>query len=99
MAIDFDGEDLLSMEGTARWLESRTGRKWSRSTVYRWVSSGVGGVHLECCSVGGVLYTSVEAIRRFIDALSKVPAGAGSNHDRRRRREVEFELRRQFGER
>lgn len=99
MAIDFDGEDLLSIEGARRWLKAQTGREWSRQTLYRWVSTGVGGVLLDSCSVGGQIFTSIGAIRRFIDALSKVPAGSGSIQEQRRRREVEYELRRQFGER
>ena len=38
------------------------------STVWRWISKGVDGVTLESVRVGGLRYTTKEAISRFIAA-------------------------------
>ncbi len=41
------------------------------STRWRWANVGVRGVVLESLNIGGVTYTSVEAWRRFRDALNQ----------------------------
>ncbi len=46
------------------------GRKIHSSTVHRWASKGVRGIVLETVSVGGIKYTTKEAIRRFSKACS-----------------------------
>ena len=49
------------------------------STLIRWALRGVKGIKLETVVVGGRRFTSVEAIRRFIERLS-VARGASPSH-------------------
>ena len=44
------------------------------STVWRWVGNGVRGTRLEALRIGGVRYTSTEAIARFLVALNSPSA-------------------------
>ncbi len=52
----------------------RQGKKPNIATLYRWSTNGCRGVVLETCQVGGTRCTSIEAIQRFVDALS-LPGG------------------------
>lgn len=42
------------------------------STLWRWTRHGVRGVRLETMLVGGLLFTSREAIQRFLSRLAEV---------------------------
>jgi hypothetical protein len=72
--IDIKTEQLLSITLAAAWLGSRIGTAPSRTTVYRWVTAGIKGKKLESTHIGGMLFTSVEALERFSAALSGDPA-------------------------
>ena len=48
------------------------------STLMRWWRRGVKGVKLETVVVGGRRFTSIEAIQRFIEALSAPHSTQGS---------------------
>ncbi|TWT36631.1 hypothetical protein KOR34_15700 [Posidoniimonas corsicana] len=59
-------EILIALPDVPEWLPSRRGRKVHKSTIYRWVQRGVRGKVLESYEIGGVRYTSVEALQRFM---------------------------------
>jgi hypothetical protein len=75
MAIDVDTEDLIPFQQAAAHIPGRP----CLQTLHRWRQKpGVRGVVLETILVGGIRYTSREAIRRFIAAqnISQQPAPA-----------------------
>jgi Protein of unknown function (DUF1580) len=72
------GERLMTFARAAAELPSRSGR-CHPSTVWRWAFKGcrtlAGRVRLEHVKVGGVWYTSAEAVRRFLDQVNVAAAG------------------------
>jgi hypothetical protein len=54
------------------------------ATVKRWASHGIRGVQLETIRIGGSVYTSREALARFIERTNAVAVAAGSGFDSRR---------------
>jgi hypothetical protein len=72
-------ETPISLAVTARRLPPlRGGRPVSPATVCRWILHGIRArdgrrVRLEAARVGGAWMTSVEALERFLAALSAVP--------------------------
>jgi len=68
--IDIQHEQLRLLTEAPRDIPGRP----HISTVIRWSSKGIRGGHLETVLIGGRRFTSVEAIARFIDRLSR-PAG------------------------
>lgn len=64
MAINVDLESLIPFQQAAREIPGQP----SISTLHRWRMSGVRGRKLETVLVGGIRFTSKEAIRRFIEA-------------------------------
>ena len=73
--IDIATEQLVPMRDIPAMLPSRPGgRKLHLSVPYRWASSGVRGVRLEVIRIGGTTFSSVQAIQRFGEKLSELPA-------------------------
>lgn len=69
--IDPQKEVLLTLsQATSLIPSSRSGKKTSPSTLFRWASRGLQGVRLETLKVGGARRTSREALTRFYLALS-----------------------------
>lgn len=69
--IEIQNETLLTLRDAARRIPStRQGRGLHIGTVYRWASRGIRGIKLESVRLGGVLFTSVEAIQRFGERCS-----------------------------
>lgn len=69
-----DNEDLVVLTKAAAWIANRTGgRRPNISTLHRWATRGVRGVVLETVAVGHVRYTSIEAVRRFLEAKPAQP--------------------------
>jgi len=95
MAIDLEREQVLSLrQATDSLPRLRQGRRVHISTVYRWISRGVGGVRLEAVKLGRTLVTSREALQRFADRLTE-DAGDGvedSRAQRERSKQVGREL-------
>ena len=52
----------------------RHGRKPVAATWFRWARDGVRGVVLETIQVGGTKCTSAEAVQRYFDRLTALPA-------------------------
>ena len=67
LMIDISIESLLTLREAAAQLHGRP----HISTIARWVSRGVRGVHLETVRIGGRTYTSTEALSRFAAACSQ----------------------------
>lgn len=92
MSIDVDTETLIS------FCEARSafpgGKRLSFATLHRWRLSGVRGTKLETCLVGGLRYTSREAIQRFIANQNREesPAPVITAEQRRKRAEVADQL-------
>ncbi len=75
MTIDVQSETLISFSD-ARSAFPGIDRRLSLATLHRWRLNGVRGVKLETVLIGGLRYTSREAIDRFIQAQNAddVPA-------------------------
>ena len=97
MAITLD-ETIIPLTAVPDKLpRRRQGKLTHKTCVYRWSTIGCRGVVLETAQVGGTRCTSVEALQRFIDALSKpvrdrrsVPAPVAPLQPKRRRKELEL---------
>lgn len=69
--ITIDREQLVPLREVPRILPRRAnGRHPHLSAIYRWVRKGIGGVVLESVRIGGVSYTSLEALQRFAERLT-----------------------------
>lgn len=74
---DLSSETLIALRDAVDVLPHRSGRKIHISTVYRWVLKGARGKVLESVIIGGVRYTSMEALSRFISTDNKDPLERG----------------------
>lgn len=66
-------EELVALKDVPSLLPRRQDKPISYTTVYRWTRYGLSGTVLESIRIGGSKFTSVEAISRFIRALSACP--------------------------
>lgn len=75
--IDTTCEEILTFKQAADWLpRRRAGRKASTSTIWRWASSGIHGIQLECIHIGGIRCTSQQALQRFFDRIGQARSGS-----------------------
>jgi hypothetical protein len=66
----------MSTGEVATYVQSRTGRRPSPSTVFRWIQKGVGGVRLDAHKIGGRYYTGRHAVDDFLERTDLVmPTG------------------------
>lgn len=92
MSINVESEHLIHFAAAAREFP---GRPVCIQTLHRWRLHGVRGTKLETCIIGGMRYTSREAISRFIAAQNPpAPIPAISANQRQKqsdaaRRELE----------
>jgi hypothetical protein len=63
--ISIGNETLVPLTEVPNHLPRRKGRKLAYSTVFRWVQRGVRGKRLESCRIGGIRFTSLQALTRF----------------------------------
>ncbi|PHQ35147.1 DUF1580 domain-containing protein [Rhodopirellula bahusiensis] len=68
MAIDVERERSIPLADVASFVPKRNGKKVHYSTIYRWATKGVRGRILESVMAGGIRYTTVEAVHRFLAA-------------------------------
>ena len=61
-------ETPIALADAVQHLPTRRGRKIHHSTIFRWATKGVRGRILETWLVGGVRYTTLEALQRFFEA-------------------------------
>lgn len=69
MAIDVDRDDLISLRKAAESIPTKP----SPSTLQRWRLYGVRGRKLETVLIGGLRYTSKQALTRFLSAPENIP--------------------------
>jgi len=79
--IDPVSDELYGCAAIAQLVRDQTGHRCDRSTISRWITQGRigqdGNRHrLEAVRIGGRLYSTREALRRYIRACSE-PAPAG----------------------
>ena len=86
--IDTEAETVISF-ADARSAFPGIDRRLSLATLHRWRLNGVRGVKLETVLIGGLRYTSREAITRFIAAQNAADAPAVSITPAQRRRQSE----------
>lgn len=70
MAMEFKTERFVPLRRVPSWLEERGGKRVSQATIHRWRLEGVRGVRLEAIKIGGTFHTSIEALERFVSALT-----------------------------
>ena len=69
--IDCASERMIALREVPRLLPPRApGRRIHVATVYRWAKRGIRGAKLETLRIGGQLFTSTDALQRFVDACS-----------------------------
>src|SRR6185295_13684213 len=87
--IDIHSEKLVRFHDARKltWLKGRRGGRLDISTLRRWASRGIRGAILETVRLGGSVYTTEEAVERFVCALS-TPGQIASQPDGRRLREL-----------
>ena len=61
-------EDVLSITQARAELASITGVRPDKATMHRWIHRGVGGVKLDAIRLGSSVFTSTQALTRFIAA-------------------------------
>ena len=66
-----DLANAIPLTEVPNFLPRRRGKKTHYSTVYRWATKGARGRILETKLVGGILYTTQEALQRFMHHRSK----------------------------
>lgn len=77
--IDLLCENAIPMNDVPKHVPKRNGKKVHYSTVYRWATKGVRGRVLETIMVGGIRYTTVEAVGRFLACRASTrPSVAGA---------------------
>jgi len=94
--IDPNNEEVLSLSATTKELPARRGGKKPHvSCIYRWTTIGCKGVILESIQIGGTRCTSLEALGRFFEKLTKIsnPTGhqavSSERREQRRKRAAE----------
>lgn len=88
--IDTLTEALVTMAQAARETPNRAGgRGVNVSTTCRWFLRGIAGVKLETILIGGVRYTSREALQRFFAAATAAADGTpNAGTPKQREREI-----------
>ena len=72
MAIDLSKERLITLiEAAKHFPRSKPGKKLHLATLYAYTTRGKRGVILESVQAGDIRCTTVEAIARFFEALSR----------------------------
>lgn len=72
-----EGETLYPV---IRAVELATGRRPHKSAVYRWMGSGRHGHRLPWLALGAIRHTSVEAVRRWMAAVTAEADHAAETH-------------------
>ena len=73
MTIELSTETPITIAEVPLHIPKRRGRKVHYSTVYRWMTKGVRGRRLESLLIGGVRYTTLEALARFLKLTPQKP--------------------------
>lgn len=65
-SLDIQSDPPIALVDIPALLPKRHGKKVHHSTVYRWATKGARGRVLESRLIGGVRYTSITALNRFL---------------------------------
>ncbi len=63
--IDVENEKVIPINEAPFVLPRRKGKRTHYQTVYRWATKGTKGSKLASVKIGGIRYTSMEALQRF----------------------------------
>lgn len=69
--IELQAETLVRLAEAAKHLPKTGGKSIHRATLWRWATTGVGGVILQTIKIGGATFTSLEALQRFVNECSE----------------------------
>ena len=69
--LDLTVEQLIPLKEVPKLLPRRRGKKVHYITVYRWTSKGTKNGTLESVKLGRRLYTSMEALQRFLASSNR----------------------------
>lgn len=61
-------EDVISLSETQSEIQKITKRRPDKATLTRWIHRGVRGTRLEAVRLGNQIFTSRQAVTRFIEA-------------------------------
>ena len=86
--IDLHIEQVFPLGEIGEHLPKRRGKKAHKSIGYRWAGPGLRGIKLESVKVGGIRYTSREALDRFFARLDGDDAVTASSTSKRREHEI-----------
>ena len=68
-------EDVLTLSHARKELASITGKRPDKATLTRWIHRGCGGTKLDAIRLGVQLFTSRQALTRFIEARTQKTVG------------------------
>jgi len=71
MPIDIHEEQLVTLCEAAKLLPKLNSKRISAHAIWRWCRKGVSGIHLEHVRIGGRIFTSPEALNRFVNGLAE----------------------------
>jgi hypothetical protein len=71
MPIDIHQEQLVTLCEAAKLLPMLNSKRISANAIWRWCRKGVSGIHLEHVRIGGRIFTSPDALNRFVNALAE----------------------------
>ena len=88
--IDIENEDLLTLALAAKHLPNgRAGKSVHVATLHRWAANGAQGVKLETVKIGGIRFTSVQALERFVEACTAGNSEAPVRTSKARQRDID----------
>lgn len=81
MSIDLDRETPITISAAADLLSQLVGIRLAYKTVYNWCRYGILKIKLEYVRIGGSLFTTRQAVVRFVRAvLEAEPRGSDWFH-------------------
>jgi hypothetical protein len=76
MAIDIQTENPIPFGKAAKLIPNRRGGQGiDPCTLWRWATRGIRGMKLETILIGGIRYTSAEALQRFFERTTAAANG------------------------
>lgn len=69
--IDIFSDDMISLSEAANHVARIRNKKPNRDLVVRWARRGVHGVKLDVVRIEGALWTSKQALNRFLEKSSR----------------------------
>jgi hypothetical protein len=92
--IDIENDELMTINDAREWIAGRTGSMPTRNTLQNWIGRGMQDGHkLEVIRIGVRVFTSMEALKRFMTRHEQ-PEPEPVVVSKRRRREMDEATRR-----